>query len=47
MLTHMFNMFLDLQGSCDQYKNKAETKLTINMWYQIFARVAIFGFWKF
>ena len=27
MLTHNLNDFLDLQGSCDQNKNKAKKKL--------------------
>ena len=47
MLTHNLNMFLDLQGSCDKNKMKAEKKLTTEMWSQFFAREASFGCRKF
>ena len=36
-------MFLDLQVSCDQDKNNAGKKLTIQMWSQSFAQAARFG----
>ena len=47
MLTNNLKMYLDLQGSCDEEKNLTGQKLTIEMWSQIFARVASFGCQKF
>ena len=42
MLTQNLNMFIKLQGSCDQNKIKADKKMTPDMWFQIFVRVASF-----
>ena len=43
MFKRNLNMFLDLPGSCDQYKNVSQEKLTIGLWSQKFDSVASFG----
>ena len=43
MFRHTLHMFLDIHQLHDQPKKEAWTKLSIEMWSQIFYRVAAFG----
>ena len=46
MSTHKLNIFLDIDRSCDQNKNLG-CEMCLEMCFEMFAKMASFGCWKF